>query len=179
MDSINILKFQEILEGREKRARLQKKLLETYNTPLVSFTLNIPGPEKNNPELKRIHYIGGRILEEALKTRSVPLIYSDSNESAAGFEKFFCIDWDAVSIKKLTVTIEEENDLGRLFDFDVFDENGQQINRQSLGLQGRKCLLCHEKPAICSRNGKHTLEELLKAVYGIIKDYELSSNIDM
>ncbi|SNS59386.1 holo-ACP synthase [Anaerovirgula multivorans] len=172
MNNTKISKLQEILEGREKRAHLQKKLLETYNIPLASFTLNIPGPEKNSPILKKIHHIGASILEEELRKRSIPLIYSETNESAAGPEQFFCIDWDATSIKRLTVSIEEKDDLGRLFDFDVFNENGSQISRQLLGLQGRKCLLCHEKPAICSRNKSHSLEELLKAVYNTIKDYE-------
>ena len=43
----------EMLEAREVRAGRQRELLERYARPVVSFTLNIAGPVKNGPVIRR------------------------------------------------------------------------------------------------------------------------------
>ena len=40
---------EDMMEARERRARLQEQLIGTYQVPVVSFTLNIPGPVKILP----------------------------------------------------------------------------------------------------------------------------------
>ena len=37
--------LQQTLDAREQRAARQRVLLERYETPLICFTMNIPGPE--------------------------------------------------------------------------------------------------------------------------------------
>ncbi|OPJ56455.1 citrate lyase holo-[acyl-carrier protein] synthase [Alkalithermobacter paradoxus] len=179
MLSIDIQKLQKVLYGREQRVKLQRELLKNYKVPLISFTLNIPGPEKNSILFNEIHSIGVHVLEKELEDRNIHIVYSQSNSSFAGLEKFLCVDWDVDSIKRLTVSIEQNHDLGRLFDFDILSEDGHQISRESLGLQGRKCLLCGEKPIVCIRSKKHSLDELLNAVHAIIRKYELNNNLKL
>ena len=43
----------EILEAREQRALRQQELLRESSLPLVCFTLNIPGPEKDGPLIRK------------------------------------------------------------------------------------------------------------------------------
>ena len=43
----------EMLEAREVLAGRQRELLERYARPVVSFTLNIAGPVKNGPVIRR------------------------------------------------------------------------------------------------------------------------------
>ena len=43
----------EMLEAREARARRQRELLDCLSCPVVSFTMNIPGPVKNGPVIRR------------------------------------------------------------------------------------------------------------------------------
>ena len=38
----------EMLDARERRAFRQQELLARYQMPMVCFTMNIPGPVKNN-----------------------------------------------------------------------------------------------------------------------------------
>lgn len=43
----------EMLGAREARAMRQQQLLEEYHLPVISFCLNIAGPVKNSPVLRR------------------------------------------------------------------------------------------------------------------------------
>ena len=43
--------MEQILDAREARVSKQKELLEQYKTPLLCFTMNIPGPEKWNRDV--------------------------------------------------------------------------------------------------------------------------------
>ena len=36
--------LQEMLDARDRRAEAQRQLLERHARPLISFTMNIPGP---------------------------------------------------------------------------------------------------------------------------------------
>ena len=36
----------EILDCREKRVAIQNEMIKKYNKPIISFTMNIPGPIK-------------------------------------------------------------------------------------------------------------------------------------
>ena len=40
--------LEQLLESRDKRAEFQTILLNGYRTPLVSFTVNMPGKVKKN-----------------------------------------------------------------------------------------------------------------------------------
>ncbi|WP_034328783.1 citrate lyase holo-[acyl-carrier protein] synthase [Alkaliphilus transvaalensis] len=160
-----------ILEGREKRALLQKELLQFWGTPLVSFTLNIPGPEKNSPNYKLIHEIGVSLLLNALAKAEIEVVYFEIKERASGTEGFFCIKGDSLTIKKTTVLIEEGHYLGRIFDFDVLNKEGRAISRRDIGLNERKCFLCESPANFCRRNHTHTLDELLKGLNQLIEDF--------
>lgn len=43
----------EVLEARENRVWHQNALLEKYGVPVISFTLNIAGPVKDSPLIRR------------------------------------------------------------------------------------------------------------------------------
>ena len=38
----------EILLSREKRVAIQNEMIKKYSLPIISFTMNIPGPIKTN-----------------------------------------------------------------------------------------------------------------------------------
>ena len=59
----------EMLEAREVRAGRQRELLERYARPVVSFTLNLAGPVKNGPVIRRAFREGLLRLEDALAAR--------------------------------------------------------------------------------------------------------------
>ena len=44
----------EVLNCREKRVAIQNEMIRKYKKPVISFTMNIPGPIKTNNEIKRL-----------------------------------------------------------------------------------------------------------------------------
>ena len=152
--------LQEILDARENRVKTQKSLLEKYNKPLVSFTMNIPGPVKVDRDVLIGFAIGDRLLRRSLQGK---LVYARSHAPITGCEGFYVADMDAKQLKKLAVELEEIDPIGRLFDMDIIDENGRKIDRESLGYERRKCLLCNEDAAVCAGRRTHSWEELRRA----------------
>ena len=131
----------------EKRAAL----IEKYSMPAVTFTLNIAGEKKRsalsdfvfNAELER--------AEAVLKNA----IYTEKIETAAGICAFFVLNENAAVLKEKCVALEDEKN-GRLFDFDVTDENGTCLSRNA----PRKCLICERPAKECGRNRSHPLSEI-------------------
>ncbi|MDR3593286.1 citrate lyase holo-[acyl-carrier protein] synthase [Clostridium sp.] len=163
--------IEQILNAREKRAEMQKELINIYKNTLISFTLNIPGVEKNNPTFTKIHESGIELLEEELNKYNVKLVYKAVQTTADGDEAFLVVDAGPWFVKRITTSIEGNHRLGRLFDYDVFNNNGEQVSRSGIGLHARRCLLCNNTAKACGRSRKHSINELLDKIYEII-DYE-------
>ncbi len=171
MNKEELILLNEILEGKEKRALIQKELLENYKKVLISCTLNIPGMYKIKKTYKKAHTIEVSALEKQLKDNGINIIYKKANISKAGYETFIVVDCDLKTAKEITIAIEENNELGRLFDLDVFDKDQNQLSRSDLGYKKRKCLICSEDAVICAREKTHSIEEVLKKVDELIKNY--------
>lgn len=163
--------LEKILNAREKRAEMQRELINIYKNTLISFTLNIPGVEKSNPTFTKIHESAIELLEEELDKQNIKLVYKMVQTTADGDEGFLVVDEDQWRIKRITTSIEENHRLGRLFDFDVFNKDGEQVSRSEIGLHARKCLLCNNSAKACARNRNHSVIEILNRIYEII-DYE-------
>ena len=73
--------LQEILDAREKRAQRQKELLAEYNKPIVSFTMNIPGPVKLDRDVSIGFFVGCRLLRDALAGK---LLYAEEFRKETG-----------------------------------------------------------------------------------------------
>ena len=101
------------------------------------------------------------------RMRKIPLLFEEIRGSSA--EAFFIIEADPKSLKLLTVELEEQHPLGRIFDFDVFAPEYHQVNRTSLGLRERSCLICEERAALCRRSKRHSMEDLLKSINEMIR----------
>ena len=43
----------DMLNARERRAFMQQKLLKKYHASMICFTMNIAGPVKNSPLIRR------------------------------------------------------------------------------------------------------------------------------
>ncbi|NRY63176.1 citrate lyase holo-[acyl-carrier protein] synthase [Clostridium beijerinckii] len=163
--------IEEILNAREKRAEMQRELINIYKNTLISFTLNIPGVEKHNPTFTKIHENGIELLEEELEKQNIKLLHKIVQTTADGDEAFLVVDADQWRVKRVTTSIEENHKLGRLFDFDVINVNGEQVSRSGIGLHSRKCLLCNNSAKACGRSRNHSVSELLYKIYELI-DYE-------
>ena len=55
----------QMLARREARAMEQKKFLENFNAPLISFSMNIPGPIKTNEKIRVAFDVGKNLIFES------------------------------------------------------------------------------------------------------------------
>lgn len=171
IDKIEEVVFYEILKSREDRALMQQKIIDRYNHPIISFTLNIPGPRKDSLEYRKIHDVGMEVIFDKLKEAQYYIEYMDKIHIDTGPEGYFSLDIDPMELKRITVDIENNHQFGRLFDIDVFDSNHGQISRTELGFGTRKCLICEGEAKVCNRSEKHTLEELIDHINNIYNLY--------
>lgn len=154
----------EILKSREDRVLMQKRIINKYNHSLISFTLNIPGSNKDSIEYRKIHNEGMKAIINTIAKNGYSIEFSETIYKGTGAEGFVSLDIDPIKLKNITTKIEDTHELGRLFDIDVFDYEHNQISRNNLGAPSRKCLLCNEDARICGKLRTHSLEELLQKI---------------
>ena len=152
--------IEEVLMCRERRVDIQNKMIKKYNMPLISFTMNIPGPIKTNQQIKKAFDIGKTLILEKLKENNIEVFEIKELDENTGNELFISVDSTAEKVKDITVAIEESSQLGRLFDIDVIDVNFEKLSRKSF----RKCLICEEQAQECGRSRKHSIEVLQNKV---------------
>ena len=150
----------EMLEARERRVERQRRLLEEYHATLVCFTMNIAGPVKNSPLIRRGFVRGRRLLEEQFRVAGIRVLHSGESSENTGNEAIFVVDQEPLAVKALSVEIEDHTTAGRLFDMDVLCPDGRKVDRQELGLPGRRCLICGGPAQACARSRTHTVAQL-------------------
>ena len=163
--------IEEVLMCRERRVDIQNEMIKKYNMPLISFTMNIPGPIKTNQQIKKAFDIGKKLILEKLKENNIEILEIKELDENTGNELFISVDSIAEKIKNITIAIEESSQLGRLFDIDVIDINFKKLSRKSF----RKCLICEEQAQECGRSRKHSIEELQEKVEEILENWLLQN----
>ena len=153
-----------VLAARDERAARQQAWLQKYKRPLISFTMNIPGPVKSNALINAAFQIGQRRVENTLFAHCIPVLERTQKYAVTGPEALWAADGDADQLKKYMCALEEADPLGRLLDLDVIDENGVHVSRGT----ERKCILCEGPVRICSRSRAHSAEELFMRVTQIL-----------
>lgn len=161
---MNIL-LNEILAAREARAARQQTLLAQHGCPLVSFTMNIAGPVKTSPLIRRAFAAGLEALEAALE--GYPIRHREQRSQITGEEAIFCVAADAFRLKEICATIEEATPLGRLFDMDVLDVQGRKLERS----RERGCLVCGAPGRSCAAGRRHSVQSLQEATRKRITDH--------
>lgn len=159
----------EMLEARERRAQWQQTLLNAYGKTMVSFTMNIAGPIKNSALIRRGYELGKRLLRQQLKAVGIPNLHFEEIQENTGNEAVFVLDGAPLAVKAVTTEIEDCAPVGRLFDMDVLCPDGRKVDRQELGLPGRRCLICGGPAQACARSRTHTVAELQKKTWEILR----------
>lgn len=160
----------QMLNAREERVRRQQELLKEHGCPMICFSMNIAGPEKNSPLIRRGFEAGKEMLLRALKAEGITPVYKEEVHSITGNELYLMAECDPFVLKKITSSIEDGYPVGRLFDMDVLQCGGKKIDRESIGFSPRKCLICGKPGKDCARNRSHSVEELQKKIVQILTD---------
>lgn len=161
----------QMLFARERRAQEQQALLRQYQLPLISFTMNIAGPEKDTPLIRRGFQEGCGMMEEGLKREKIPVMHRQIRQEVTGCEAFYVVQGDPERIKSLCAKVEDSCQLGRLFDMDVLSPQGEQLRRQTVGRQERGCIVCGAPGRGCASRRVHTVQELQQATRCILTEH--------
>lgn len=159
--------LEEMLAAREARAWRQQLFLQKYHAPLLSFTLNIPGPVKTSPILQRLFAKGLDLARENFQRQKIKIIAQEETHAVTGDEALWAFCGEARDVKDLTMRIEEQYPLGRLFDFDVLTEKGVKLSRT----MPRRCLLCERQAQDCARSRRHSVAELTTGIEALLQKY--------
>ena len=134
--------------------------------PLLCFTMNIAGPFKTSPLIRRAFQIGLQDILLQLQRANIPVAFQTIWQEDTGNTAFILAKTRGDTLKKLACELEDADLLGRLYDMDILlpPDGGKteipKIGRQTLGLPPRTCLLCHRPAKECSSRRIHTLEAL-------------------
>ncbi len=158
--------LEQMLSARERRALRQRALLAKFGLPLVSFSMNIAGPVKNSPLIRRGFRLGSRMLKEHIARAGGAMIHEETTDAVTGCEGLYITDLTPDAIKKLTCAIEEQAPLGRLFDMDVLAPDGRKLERSV----PRRCLVCGKNARDCARSRAHGVRELQAATRRLLTD---------
>ena len=162
MPIVNVT-LEEILRARDTRAASQRRLLNAYHLPLVSFTMNIAGPVKCSP-WRELPFDAG--LKELQAVLGQP-IAAEVIRPHTGCEALLVYDRPAAELKAACLKLETAAPVGRLYDLDVLDTDGSKLSRS----EPRTCLVCGGPVAVCSRSRTHGLEAIMGRTNAILMDF--------
>lgn len=164
----------EVLDFREEKARIQKKMYtDCPEGTVVSLGMNIPGPVKSGSSVFRAFCEGKRELRRAILEGAGIIVQEQILEETAGYAAIYLVQgMERQKLKKIAVLLEETHPLGRLFDVDVLKENLESVSRTEVGATRRRCLLCNGDAKVCGRSRAHTVRELQEKVAAIICNWE-------
>lgn len=152
----------DVLENRDARVALQQQLLKRYpNETLIAIKLNIPGPIKNNAQIKQLFAAGMQRFYDQLKAQTRDFQTVEQWDKPTGNELFITVELDPTAVKRLAVQFEDHDHLGRLFDVDVLHAGGERaLSRSDFDLPVRKCLICNREAKDCARSRRHSVTKL-------------------
>lgn len=156
--------LEEILLARDRRVEKQRKVIQEYEIPIISFMVNMPGAYKDTPLSRRIFKEGLTILKGKLSENRLTPVYQETHHYTTGSEALLAIGYSEIELKKMVLHIEDLHPLGRLFDFDIIGLDLNPVSREMLGYPKRKCLLCDAEAHVCGRSRRHSIQDLAEKI---------------
>ena len=135
-------------------------LVRRFHCPVVSCTVNVAGAVKDSLLIRRCFSILVSRLQTFFSESDV--LYREVRFLPTGPECFFAVRGDAKEIKRCCIEAESSSPAGRLFDADVFAEDGSAISRTALQFSERGCIVCGAPGRNCSRSMAHPLSEVIE-----------------
>lgn len=159
-----------MLAARETRVQRQEEMLKNCSC-LVCFTMNIAGPYKISDIIVRAYAEGSAKLLHLFEINNINIVKAEQYIETTGVEGYIALHHNPLEIKRLTVQIEDNFALGRLFDIDVIKPDGEKVSRSDIGMDGRNCMICGSLGSGCARSRRHTVDELQLFAVKTICDY--------
>jgi len=165
----------EILEDREKRFFKILNLYKKYNYPILCGKINYPGINKNTLEAEYAFNVLYSLLMNLFKDY---IIYHEVDKGYDGKSVLMVLRLDKFEAKRMSINIENEHELGRIFDIDIYEKENP-VSRTELGFKERECIICKKSARECSRQKKHALDEVLEEINYLINRYKIKEELKL
>lgn len=176
-DPVISLTLEALLAARDRRAERQQIWLSRWGETLISLTLVWPGEVKDGPKARLAMLVAVEAFELQVQKTGWQVNEHQVFWLPSGPEAFWSVTAAAEAVKGVTVVLEDEHPLGRLWDMDVFGAQQGLLSRSHLGQSMRPCLLCEEPARACARSRRHPLVMLMQRIEDKIDGYVNSSSI--
>ena len=136
----------------------------------VFASLNIPGPDKTPAGSAALF----RSLLEQLEQLACAFPGSsliEQSSDALGPYAIIALQIDPQLAKLRCIAIETALPAARLIDLDVYSAMGVQIDRASLGLAARPCLVCQAPAVDCIRLKRHSIDQVIAKTHELLSTY--------
>ena len=157
----------DLLIAREGRQEILTRALRQGRPATVFLSLNIPGADKAPA--------GSQKLFSSLRAQFSPnfptSILLEEGGDALGPYAVWGVDEDPGEVKMRCIQLEESSPALRLIDLDVYSAQGVQVDRRSLALSGRSCLLCDSPAVDCMRARRHPIDEVIGKVNELLTSF--------
>ena len=152
----------QVLQAREDRVTRQRAMLRVHQCSLISFTMNIAGPVKVTPLIRRgfregLDALERKLPENAVRQREIAV-------DITGCRGLYAVDMAPEKLKEICLAIEDGSPLGRLFDMDVLTPAGEKLERSTQ----RGCIVCGAPGRGCAAGRLHTVDQLQQATNRIL-----------
>jgi holo-ACP synthase len=157
----------EILGARDGRQEALLQALNAGHPATLFLSLNIPGKEKTPPGAEAFFlWMLGRV--RAVFPAAVSL---SSSFDALGPYRILGLDNEPLAVKRQCIELETGHPSARLIDLDVYMPAGVQMDRSSLGLSARSCLVCDQRAVDCIRIQRHDFDEVIAKVHELLAPF--------
>lgn len=152
----------DIINGKEKRARIQNNLMQTYNMPLLFMKVNYPCAMKNNKLTNCIAKEMDKLLTSIFEDSIEYKVFSNTAE---GPIIMMIINEPTRKIKEIAIAIEDKHVLGKVIQIIIYDNvTGNALGREEIGERPKKCIICDNSAEECTLKRPHTKEEVIREI---------------
>lgn len=149
-----------VLEAREQRWNMRKKLVEKRHGCIITVTLCIPVIFRTDEEFYTLFLQLCKKFFRELISGGYQVCFEGCMRNDDGPAFFISARTDAKKIKRICVEFEESTVGGRILDIDVMDSTGVPISRRDIELPPRKCFICENPAATCVSRKLHSEQEI-------------------
>jgi holo-ACP synthase len=157
-----------MVDSEGKRHVFQEEIIKKYKKTLIAIKVDYPGNNKDNYLTKNIIGCVDNILTDIFKDKVYLKIFRITEE---GPIITILLNLDSYEVKKTCIEIEDKHALGGIIDIEVYDLNGKIIDRQSVGYEEKRCIICGESASKCKKLNSHSISEILENMKHIYTEY--------
>ncbi len=155
------------LDARDSRQDALAWALGRGHPATLFLALNIPGGEKTPPGAEALFVWMFNQLPAVL----AGIAESSRFHDVLGPYAILCLEADPKAVKEACVHLETGHPSSRLIDLDVYGPDGRQIDRNSLGIPSRSCLICDQPAVDCIRAKRHSLHTVIHRVHELLAPF--------